>query len=298
MLLAIGKKNKSIEDNYRFAEEISKKNIKETEMLEINLVGSSSIYVNTGNCQNQGARSYQEDSFGYSNIIDSSFVTQKGFIAILSDGMGGLSNGKEAADSVVQSAIAMFENVNPRQEIHTQLENMLIRINDYVCEQYNTGGSIAAGATIVLIYIYKNRIYWAAAGDSRIYCLRNGNMLQLNEDHDYKNKLFREYLDGNFNFSDIAADSQKDSLVCFMGKNDLPYIDCSIRGYRIKPDDIFVLCSDGIYNAINEEAMKNILSQNDAQSASEKIVNEVVNLHLPGQDNMTVMVVKCSKDGR
>lgn len=263
--------------------------------VELKLTSNASIYINTGNSQNQGARPYQEDSFGYSNIIDSGVVSAKGMLAILSDGMGGLSNGKSVADYVVQASIAMFESINPRDNISGQLESIVRAINNKVCEQYADGNVSKAGATMVFAYIFKNRIYWITVGDSRLYCFRNGNLLQMNEDHDYKNQLYRDYLNGEGSIINAETDEQKDSLVCFIGKQDIPYADVSLKGYKIKPNDTFILCSDGIYNGISQDKMKDILSNHDAQEASDKIVSEVLSSRLPGQDNMTVMVIKCER---
>lgn len=264
--------------------------------VELKLTSGTSMYINTGNSQNQGARPYQEDSFGYSNIIDSEIISNKGMVAILSDGMGGLANGKVVADYVVQTAIAMFESMNPMASISDQLQKVVQYINDSVCEQYVVGGSSKAGATVVIAYIYKNRIYWITVGDSRLYCYRNGHLLQMNEDHDYKNQLFREYINNGGNIREAEEDGQKDSLVCFIGKSEIPYVDVSLKGYMIRPNDTFVLCSDGIYNGISQDSMTDILSAYDAQSASDKIVESVVGARFPGQDNMTVMVIKCEKN--
>ena len=264
--------------------------------VELKLTSGVSMHINTGNSQNQGARPYQEDSFGYSNIIDSNIVTNKGMLAILSDGMGGLANGKSVADYVVQASIAMFDSINPQANISEQLENIVRYINDSVCEQYAADGSSKAGATMVFAYIFKNRIYWITVGDSRLYCYRNGHLLQMNEDHDYKNQLYREYINEGGNLQEVEEDGQKDSLVCFIGKKEIPYVDVSLKGYRIKPNDTFVLCSDGIYNGISQDSMKDILSNYDAQTASDKIVSNVLSSRFPGQDNMTVMVIKCEKN--
>ncbi len=263
--------------------------------IELKLTSGASMYINTGNSQDQGARPYQEDSFGYSNIIDSDILSNKGMLAILSDGMGGLANGKSVADYVVQASIAMFDSINPQADISEQLMNIVRYINNSVCEQYAADGSSKAGATMVFAYIFKNRIYWITVGDSRLYCYRNGNLLQMNEDHDYKNQLYREYINEGGNLQDVEQDGQKDSLVCFIGKREIPYVDVSIKGYKIKPNDTFILCSDGIYNGISEDAMKDILSNNDAQNASDKIVANVLSSRFPGQDNMTIMVIKCEK---
>jgi len=264
--------------------------------VELRLSPTASIFVYTGNSQNQGARPYQEDSFGYSNIVDSKLVSAKGVFAILSDGMGGLSNGKSVADYVVQTAIALFDSINPKADISQQLKNIAQFINEGVCKQYIAAdGSSKAGATMVLAYIFKNRIYWITMGDSRLYCFRNGHLLQMNEDHDYKNQMYREYIERGGSLRDIENDPQKDSLVCFVGRAEVPYVDVSLKGYKIRPNDTFVLCSDGIYNGIRHDLMKEILANFQAQDASDRIVSTVVNARLPGQDNMTVMVINCAK---
>ena len=233
--------------------------------VELKLAPGASMFINTGNSQNQGARPYQEDSFGYSNITDSTIVSNKGMLAIL---------GQQLC-------------------ISDQLVAIADAINSGICEQYNGDGNSKAGATMVIAYIFKNRIYWITAGDSRLYCFRKGKLMQMNEDHDYKNQLYREYINEGGNFESIEMEPQKDSLVSFIGKQGLPRVDVSLRGYKIKPNDTFVLCSDGIYNAVTTDTMKEILAVNDAQTASDKIVEQVVRAGFPGQDNMTIMVIKC-----
>ena len=263
--------------------------------VELKLIDGVSMYIHTGNCQDQGAREYQEDSFGYSNIVDSGILSSKGMFAVLSDGMGGLSNGRAVADYTVQTANSRFSRLDPKINISRQLKEIVNQINDQVSRQYTDNGTSTAGATMVIAYIFKNRIYWASVGDSRLYCFRNGHLIQMNEDHDYRNQMYREYIDTHAGLDSIESDPRKDSLVSFIGKQDIQRIDCSVRGCKIKPDDVFVLCSDGIYNGITEDSIKEILAANGAQAASEKIVQNIKNANFPGQDNMTVMVIKCSK---
>lgn len=263
--------------------------------VEVSLTQDASISIGIGNCQNQGMRHYQEDSFGYSNLGSSAAVTKRGFLAVLSDGMGGLANGKAAADCAVQTAIGLFDSLNPYLAIRPQLLNITRQINRSVCAKCNATEAGRSGATLVCAYFYKNRIYWSTVGDSRLYCCRNGKILQMNEDHDYKNSLFREYLDGNLPLSAIESDPQKDSLVEYLGKEELGAIDCSIRGFRILPNDVFVLCSDGIYNGISPQTILSIVTSCDAQTAGEQIVQQVIGARIPSQDNMTVMVIQCEK---
>jgi len=264
--------------------------------VELMLSPGHSMYIRTGNSQHQGARQYQEDSFGYSNITDNTTVTNKGMFAVLADGMGGLANGKQMADYAVRGIIASFDYMNPHLPRGEQLLSIAQTVNKGACELNASSTSGRGGATLVLAYIYKNRIYWVTAGDSRLYCLRNGKMFQMNEDHDYKNQLFHDYLNGSgITLAEIESDRQKDSLVSFIGKEGLPCVDVGSKGYKINPGDVFVLCSDGIYNAMSTDSMSDIIMNNDAQTASDLIASQVVRSALPGQDNLTVMVIKCDK---
>ncbi len=269
--------------------------------VELKMAANSSIFIHTGNSQDRGARPYQEDSFGFTNIIDSKLVSEKGMFAVLSDGMGGLNDGKSVADFVVQSTISMFDSMDPRFNIGDQLQTIARSINEFIVSKYSADGVSKAGATMVCAYIFKNRIYWLTVGDSRLYCCRRGHLIPMNEDHDYKNRLLRDFLQLGENgdisvLQDIESNPQKDSLVSFIGKAELTNVDVSLTGYRIKPNDVFVLCSDGIYNALTEDMLIRLLQSDDAQNTADRIVSTISNAHLPGQDNMTVLVIECKKD--
>lgn len=286
MLIKADTKNKSAAKRKLF------RSIKRT---ELKLSANASMYISTGLCQNIGQRPYQEDACGFTNVTDSVTVSEKGLFAVLSDGMGGLSNGREVAQYVVDSAVKSFETINPKRSISDQLKAITIYINDGICRQYVSSGQSTAGATMVLVYVFKNRIYWVSCGDSRLYLVRKNGIFQMNEDHDYKNLLYREYLAVGTNLDEIDSEPQKDSLVSFMGKEHMPYADVSVKGFEIKPGDSFVICSDGVYNAIEEETIKSIVLENDAKSAGSKIVETVCGEGCYGQDNMTVMVIKCER---
>ncbi len=264
--------------------------------VQLKLGDSRAIKISVGNAQDQGRRPYQEDSFGCSNIIDSAVVSSRGIIAVLSDGMGGLSNGKAVSESVVSSIIAKAADINMSKSIGMQLADMIIAVNESICAQYVQSERSTAGATAVVLYIYKNRIFWATVGDSRLYCIRNHGIYQVNEDHDYMNTLLRKTIDGEGTIEDARNDAQRASLTNFIGKNGIAMIDYSIYGFKIMPGDIYILCSDGIYNGISNEQMMDIAMEYEAQEASEQIVQAVLAANIPGQDNLTAMVIRCEKN--
>jgi protein phosphatase len=258
--------------------------------------GDAYIMIRIGNSSHQGARDYQEDSFGYSNIIDSDVINEKGFTAVLSDGMGGLSNGKAISEYVVSSFIKMFSAIDYTAAFSEQLEDMVTKINSEVCRNFTVDSKSGAGATIVASFIYKTKLYWICVGDSRIYLLRNNSLYAINEDHDYFNQLLSDLMVDKITLDEIKADVQKDTLASYIGNDMLPSVDANKHGFSLCKGDMLILCSDGIYGGISNDEMIGILKANEPQKASEKITQSVLNKRIAGQDNLTVMVIKFEEE--
>lgn len=250
-----------------------------------------SIEVKTGNCSHQGAREYQEDSFGYSNIIDSGIISEKGFAAVLADGMGGLENGRDISRFTVSAFLEKFGVLDYDAPFPPQLEDIADKINEEAREHFAASGGSGAGSTIAAAFVYKTKLYWLCIGDSRLYLLRNGQLYAVNEDHDYFNQLLSDYMAGETDMEQINANEQKDRLTSYIGSEGLSHIDANKKGFSICLGDTLILCSDGIYNGVSDAEMISILNQNEPQRASEKITRTVLDKNIAGQDNLTVMVI-------
>ena len=248
------------------------------------------VEIKFGNAQHIGGRLKQEDSFGYSNISDSMKISQKGVLAVLADGMGGLSYGKEISEYVVSAALSMFENLNYSQPFYIQIENIIRKINNEVSNRFSKNGKSDAGSTIVLAFIYKTKLYWASVGDSRLYLLRDGYLYQINEDHDYLNHLLEAVINGNITLTEALADPQKNSLTSFIGNEKLPYIDISLKGFSIQRGDKIILCSDGVYNSISDAEFIELLKK-EPQVSADRIIRSIVSKKLNNQDNITIMII-------
>lgn len=242
-----------------------------------------------GNAQHQGARNYQEDSFAFSDISQNA-MSQKGLLAVLCDGMGGLENGAQTSGYVVSALQKGAAALLPTDDFRGDFLPLISQVNDDVHERFNPNG-IRTGTTLVMAYLYKGRLYWACAGDSRLYLVRGGYIYAVNEDHDYRNELLGGYLDGDNTLDAAKTDRQKDSLTSYIG-GDLKYLDISRDGYPLRSGDVLILCSDGIYNGISEcELLRCALSENP-QHACEEAASEVVGRGIPTQDNLTIMMIR------
>jgi protein phosphatase len=245
-----------------------------------------------GNSQHIGDRRNQEDSFGYSSISGSE-ISEKGVLAVLADGMGGLSYGKQISEYVVSASKAMFEKLDYTMPFPEQLENIVRKINSTVCENFSSDGKSNAGSTMVAAFVYKTRLYWACVGDSRLYLLREGLLYQINEDHDYFNEMMGQVMHDDMLLEEAKNHEEKDSLTSYIGSERLPYIDLCKRGFALQKQDKLVLCSDGIYNGMSNAELVGYL-KDEPQSAADRLVRNTVKNKLPSQDNMTVMVIEYS----
>lgn len=258
--------------------------------ISLNIDGEHYVTLRFGNAQHQGARDYQEDSFGYSDITSGEQVSNKGILAVLADGMGGLTNGKAVSDYVVSSAKSMFEKLDYQSKFPSQLINIITQVNEKICSEFSDSGKSGAGSTVVIVFVYKTKLYWASVGDSRLYLYRAGQLFQINEDHDYLNKLLGDAIYGNLSLKQAFSDPQKDALNSYIGHESLPAIDHCERGMSLQKKDVLLLCSDGVYNGMSDSEIVDLLDY-DPQVAAGKIVKSVLSKKVNGQDNLTAMVI-------
>jgi len=264
------------------------KTVKKNISLKITLDDGNTLCF--GNAQHQGRRPYQEDSFGFSTLSNNELLNSKGVLAVLADGMGGLSNGKEVSSLVVSSMLEYFNNPDTVCRSAQHLFQLTEHINEEVCKRFCPDGQIQAGSTVVSALVHKGFLHWLCIGDSRIYLKRKDMLYQLNEDHDYLNTLLEDAFRGRTSYEDAFCDPQKDVLVSCIGNSELPEADYSINGLELEKGDVIALCSDGIYNAITKETFKDLLSD-DAQASAQRIEKEVLRQNFQNQDNLTIIVI-------
>ena len=242
-----------------------------------------------GSMQEQGKREYQEDSCGCSELSDGGFALRNGILAVLSDGMGGLSNGKEVSLFTVGSLIGAFNGSPDSFADGMSLRKAAETINETVCRQFSPDGKITAGATLVAALLRGETMHWLSIGDSRIYLKRGGKLYQINEDHDYLNRLLDSVIDGGVTEEEAFGNAQKDALVGCIGNPEF-IADQSVTALPLSPGDVILLCSDGVYNALSAEEINGLLTP-DAQRAADRIEQAVQAYQYSYQDNYTAIVL-------
>ena len=137
------------------------------------------------------------------------------------------------------------------------------------------------GTTLVAIFIHKNSMVMLNVGDSRAYLYHTDKLEQLSEDQSYV-----EYLKRSGQLSEKEASKRKDKNVLLNALGIYPSISFNSRllTYHNEP---LLLCSDGLFNNLKEEAITEIIKKN---LSAKETVNELINTANKngGSDNIAV----------
>lgn len=234
--------------------------------------------IEAGCIQDQGGRDYQEDTVGFSDLPEGKPAER--FSAIVADGMGGMASGAFVSDYTVKNLLAA-EPGSPEE-----IFSAVARISGEIA----AGGS-QGGTTLAAVYVFPEGVYFCSVGDSRIYLCRDGILTQLTADQDYMSMLLDKVIDGKINWLQAKADPERDALAQFVGSGMQLSPDMNYIPLNIKSGDRLLICSDGVYNAISEEEMKQSLSLT-AGGAAEDILGRVLARGYTNQDNFTAVVLQ------
>ena len=209
---------------------------------------------------------------------------------ILADGMGGYKGGeiasKLATDSVKSYINSNFdENLVEKDEILKLIESAVEYANMVVYEKSKEVPELEGmGTTLEVCLIYNNKAYIGHVGDSRIYRIRKGVIRKLTKDHSYVQQLVE---DKKITREEAKTHPKKNMLTKALGCT--PYVEPDIRARNFERDDIFIMCSDGLTNMVDDNNICELIMQ-DITTAADKLI-ENANAS-GGYDNITVIIIK------
>lgn len=238
--------------------------------------------VAVGCVQHQGARDHQEDSVGFTPVNGD---PMDGFLAVVADGMGGMASGAFVSGWTVRR---MLEAEIGRSGETT--EKQLCEAARRISGEIAAGGS-RGGSTMAAVYLDSAGVHICSVGDSRVYMQRGGVLTRLTEDGDYMSSLLGRVIGGELTFRQAAEDPERDSLTQFMGGGVNIQPDATRAPIRPESGDRLLICSDGVYNAVNEQTLLQSLTLS-AAAAAEDILGRVLAKGYTNQDNLTAAVLE------
>ena len=237
-----------------------------------------------GKVHHIGRRRNQQDTLSVMH-------TRIGLLAVVSDGMGGLSDGEKVSQRAVQGMLQAAGTVKA-QDSENPLFMMLSEANEQVLRMLGPNQIYKSGATLLAILVNAGCFHWVAVGDSRIYLYCKSHLIQINREHIYKQQLIHEAVNKDISFSRAASDPQKDRLISFLGMGELKYVDGSLRPVDLRQGDKLLLMSDGIFNTISEPEIIRILENTEnAAAAAALMEHQILAANNPSQDNFTCVIL-------
>ncbi len=243
-----------------------------------------------GNAHNIGKRSNQEDSFGISDLNNQRLVRDSGVLAVVADGVGGLSDGELVSAAAVGAMMREFPMISNNWMPHQKLLYLAQRAND-AANEVTGGARNQGGSTLLATIVRDGRLWFTSVGDSRICLCRGGGLVTLTRPHVYETDLDRRAASGAISFEAALADGQRGALTSYVGKGELEALDYNPRGIQLLAGDWVLLMTDGVFNALDEEEIAASLYGN-AQHAAERIESRVIAKGLPHQDNLTLVALR------
>lgn len=166
-------------------------------------------------------------------------------VFVVADGMGGHAAGDVASRMVTESIGAMEVNGSfPR--LVDRFEDTMISINKEIrahSDEHFGGKTMGCTVVAMLARAHVGVCMWA--GDSRLYQVRDGEMKQISRDHDPLEELVESGA-----LTPEEADEHPDSSVITRAVGGQPNLALDLIAFEMQPEDVYLLCSDGLYREV------------------------------------------------
>jgi protein phosphatase len=194
------------------------------------------------------------DKFVRSDAYQTEFMTEntERFVIALADGMGGHRAGEVASEQTLNS-LKFFVSDIPRGmsicEFDETMMEWLQSINNSINRQGHSDPALLdMGTTLVAVVYYGGKYFWLNCGDSRLYRLRDGKLLQLTTDHSLINAS-GEKKHSNIITNCIGAGCKNSYLDIFEFTNDF------------QSGDTYMLCSDGLNDMVPDDDIEKLMNE-------------------------------------
>lgn len=244
-------------------------------------------------------RSHNEDNFyfdkkhlpqenqGLKQPIQFQTTTREPVLLAVFDGMGGEKRGEEAA---CRACEVFAEEVKQLDELVIPGKELLYRAchkaNQEVVKIATTNQCGTMGTTVAALYFFGDEVCACNVGDSKIFRIRNKQMVQISKDHTDEKIM------------SAMGINKKPVLLQYIGVPDTEMaIDPFVSKGEISSGDIYIICSDGITDVLSANEIYQIVEKGDSlEEVVRKIVGKVDSLN--GSDNATIIMVKLTGQRR
>ena len=223
-------------------------------------------------------------------------------LLLLADGMGGYKAGEVASEIAVLMIASEIKESMQRQINLKKTESRLMPESNFLVDAVrktntaiyhiskNQPQCAGMGTTLVASIFANNKLTVGHIGDSRMYCLRGDVLTQLTEDH----SLIQEQInEGLITPAQAKSASHKNLVTRALGID--PYVELELKEFEVEVGDMYLMCSDGLSDLVEDIEIAKILSEADGNItlAAKKLV-QTAN-ECGGSDNISVVIASVDK---
>lgn len=205
---------------------------------------------------------------------------------VVADGMGGHAAGDFASQTIVAELDSIGLAVSP-DDLHARFSERLARANDTIRAHAAELGRGSIGATVAALLVHDTHFACVWSGDSRIYLMRDGHLVQQSKDHTEARALLEA---GSITAEEAANWPRKNIITRAVGVSDTP--ECELIAGELQLGDFFLICSDGLNEHLSDGEIAAFLSGAAPQDACAGLIDET--LRRGARDNVTVIAMRCS----
>ena len=218
-------------------------------------------------------------------------------LAILADGMGGYAAGEIASRLAVDEIRAELESALPHLDVGSKTltsaeiaEDMRFaarRANSTILNSAKKEPDYEGmGATLVIAVMTVGRLFVGHLGDSRAYRFRAGRIEQLTRDHCWVDEQISQ---GALQIDALLDTRFKNIVTRALGID--ADVDLEVHDHEALPDDVFLLCSDGLSDMLDDAQIESLMAGGDSLSAKAAALIERANKN-GGKDNISVILMR------
>lgn len=216
-------------------------------------------------------------------------LARRGILVVVADGMGGHNAGEVASRLAVEVVVKHYadDGEDPGRSLVKSVEQANNVIVAKAASSARYGGM---GTTCTALLLRSGLAYCAHVGDSRLYLVRGNDIFLMTEDHSAVMDLVKQ---GTITSDEARHHPDKNVIVRALGGR----LDVEVANWAqplsIRPGDTFLICSDGLYDVVEDHELQEALRGAQPQVACERLVE--LARRRGGPDNISVAVIRMSE---
>jgi protein phosphatase len=265
------------------------------------MIRSPHAHLHTAALTHPGMEGRQnEDRFAVSAYLAGRTGATPSVLAVVSDGIGGHRAGEVAAEMAVESISHMVAQSDAHSPLAILDHAIQVTSDAIAARAKDDSQRLGMGTTCACAWVIGSRLYIASVGDSRVYLLRNGSLMQLTTDHTWVQEAVEK---GILTPQEAPRHPNVHVIRRYLGSPRTPHADVRLRlakeetdtqarsnqGLPLLAGDVILLCTDGLTDMLTDEEIESAVSGMDIQPAAQRLVSAACDRG--GKDNITVVMM-------